>query len=75
MLKEIIKLNSLPHVNQDNVIIHTLYFFKSMINHSENPNLEITYLAPHVAFMYAKEDIEAGAELVVDYCDGILDVS
>jgi hypothetical protein len=68
-------LNSLPYFDQENNLTHTLYFFKSMINHSTKSNLDIQYMAPHLAFMYAAEDIEAGTELVVDYCSNIHNVT
>ena len=66
-----ILINSLPFVDHENNLTHSLYFFKSMFNHSIKSNLDVQYLAPHVAFVYAAEDIQAGTELVVDYCANI----
>jgi len=73
-LKSIIMFNSLCYKAAEKVS-YTLFCFKSLINHNRKSNLQIKYIGPDVALIYAGEDIEVGTELLADYCDGVQDLN
>ena len=63
-------LNSLCYKEDAKNVSHTLFCFKSLINHDRKSNLQIKRITADVALIYAAEDIEVGTELLTDYCEG-----
>ena len=69
---EIARYNSIS--SRDSEQIETSFFYlKSLINHNSKPNLKLEYQTKNVIFIFAKEDIEEGEEIFIDYCEGISD--
>ena len=63
-LERIIKYNCTDQENEG----CSLFCLKSFINHNRKPNVEVKYVSQNLVFVYAKEDISKGTELLIDYC-------
>ena len=47
--------------------VRSLFCFKSFFNHSSQSNVKIELLSSNLIFIFAKQDIQAGQELSIDY--------
>ena len=71
-LNKIIQYNSTLR-QKENILYFYLYAFKSFFNHSSQTNVKIESINSNHIFIFANKTIEKGEELLIDYCDGVVD--
>ena len=48
-----------------------IFPLKSFLNHDPFPNARLKYVTNELVFVYASKDIEAGEEILIDYCPNL----
>ena len=56
---------------REQMMMTSLFCFKSMFNHNKQMNIKMVYQRPNLLLIYAIHDITKGTELFIDYCFGI----
>ena len=71
-INQIVSLNCFGQGRNDSASYKAvLWCFKSFFNHSRNSNVRVAPLTKTMEFIFAKEDIKKGEELLLDYCNGV----